>query len=100
MPDRDHQARNSTAETPLQGWKEISSYLERDTRTAQRWEASAGLPVRRHGGLSGSVYAYPSEIEVWRTSHPAKADSKAEESTLDRPGRSGRSWWYCSCRSW
>ena len=90
MTDRDHQASHSTAETPLQGWKEISSYLERDARTAQRWEASAGLPVRRHGGSAGSVYAYPSEIEAWRTSHPAKADSKAEESTPRRAGRPGR----------
>ena len=88
MPDRDHQASHATAETPLQGWKDISSYLERDARTAQRWEASSGLPVRRHGGSAGSVYAYPSEIEAWRTS--AKADSKAEESTLDRPGRPGQ----------
>ena len=90
MPDRDHQATHATAETPLQGWKEISSYLERDARTAQRWEASVGLPVRRHGGSVGSVYAYPSEIEAWRTSHPAKADSKAEESTPRRAGRPGR----------
>ena len=73
----------------MQGWKEISSYLERDARTAQRWESSAGLPVRRHGGSAGSVYAYPSEIEAWRTSHAGKADSKAEESTLDRSGRPG-----------
>ena len=92
MPDRDHQASHATAETPLQGWKEISSYLERDARTAQRWEASSGLPVRRHGGSAGSVYAYPSEIESWRASHPAKADSKAEESTLDKPSRPGWRW--------
>ena len=64
MPDRDDQASQPTTETPLQGWKEISSYLERDARTAQRWEASAGLPVQRQGGLGGSVYAYPSEIEI------------------------------------
>ena len=87
MPDGDRQASHPIAETPLQGWKEIASYLERDARTAQRWEASAGLPVRRHGASTGSVYAYPSEIEAWRTSHPAKADSKAEESTLERSGR-------------
>ncbi len=89
MTDRDHQASHPSTETPLQGWKEISSYLERDARTAQRWEESGGLPVRRHSGLAGSVYAYPSEIEAWRTSHPAKADSKAEKSTLDRSGRPG-----------
>ena len=53
-------------ETPLQGWKEISSYLDRDTRTARRWEQQAGLPVRRHGGPRASVYAYPSELDAWR----------------------------------
>jgi len=36
MPERDHQASQPTAEIPLQGWKDISSYLERDARTAQR----------------------------------------------------------------
>ncbi len=87
MPNRDHQASHPTAETPLQGWKEISSYLERDTRTAQRWEASAGLPVRRQGGSGGSVYAYPSEIEDWRALNSSKADSKPEESAFDGSGR-------------
>ena len=78
MLERDHQASQPTAETPLQGCKEISKFLERDVRTAQRWEPSLGLPVRRHGGLGGSVYAYPSEIEAWRTSHLTKTDLKAE----------------------
>ena len=91
MPERDHQASEPTAETPLQGWKEISGFLGRDVRTAQRWETSLGLPVRRHGGLGGSVYAYPSEIEAWRASYPTNTDSKAEEQTRDAPFRRARS---------
>ena len=52
---------------PLQSWKEIAAYLDRDVRTARRWEQAEGLPVRRHrsGGRS-SVYAYPSELDAWR----------------------------------
>ena len=66
------------AEKPLQSWKEIAAYLERDIRTARRWEKEAGLPIRRHtGGKRSSVYAYPSEIDAWRTGKPA---SQAAES--------------------
>lgn len=39
-------------EKPLQSWKEIAAYLERDSRTARRWEKTLGLPVRRHGDSS------------------------------------------------
>ena len=55
------------SEKPLQSWKEIAAYLERDERTARRWEKSSGLPIQRHGqGKGSSVYAYPSEIDAWR----------------------------------
>lgn len=61
-------------ERPLQSWKEIAAYLERDERTAQRWEKSAGLPVRRMiEGKGSSVYAYPSEIEAWRSARRPNA---------------------------
>ena len=62
------------AEKPLQSWKE-TAYLERDVRTARRWETENGLPVRRHGtGKGSSVYAFPSEIAAWRGAHPSAAD--------------------------
>ncbi|MCH7753394.1 MAG: hypothetical protein IH898_14730 [Planctomycetes bacterium] len=77
MTDRDHQHNQPAGEAPLQGWKEIAAYLERDARTAQRWEASAGLPVRRHGGSAGSVYAYPSELQSWRASRRTKPGGEA-----------------------
>src|SRR5512136_417016 len=32
-------------QTPLESWKEISAYLQRDVRTAKRWEKTEGLPV-------------------------------------------------------
>lgn len=59
---------------PLQSWKEIAAYLDRDERTAQRWEKAAGLPVRRHReGPRSSVYAYRSELDAWRAAREPKA---------------------------
>jgi DNA-binding beta-propeller fold protein YncE len=56
----------------LESWKEIAAYLERDVRTAQRWEASEDLPVHRHQHKKrGSVFALRSEIDVWRASRSA-----------------------------
>lgn len=68
-----------TNEMPLQGWKEIAAYLERDQRTARRWELEEGLPIRRlRADRRSSVYAYPREIETWRSSRPAqRADAVA-----------------------
>ena len=60
-------------EKPLQSWKEIAAYLEREPRTARRWEKTQGLPVRRHGDSSrASVYAYPSELDAWRAAGKPK----------------------------
>src|SRR3569832_1539333 len=56
-------------ERRLESWKEIGAYLERDLRTARRWEKEEGLPIHRHSHKSrSSVYAYPSEIDAWRES--------------------------------
>jgi Tfp pilus assembly protein PilF len=53
-------------EVRLNGWKAISSYLDRNESTAKRWETARGLPVRRVPGASNaSVYAYPSELAQW-----------------------------------
>jgi len=55
------------AETPLESWKAIATHLNRDVRTVMRWETSEGLPVHRHRHLArSSVYAYPSELDLWR----------------------------------
>jgi len=51
----------------LESWKEIANYLNRNVRTAQRWERLERLPVRRHKHLKHeSVYAYKHEIDAWR----------------------------------
>jgi hypothetical protein len=57
----------------LQSWKEIAAYLKRGVRTAQRWERSAGLPVRRpRAGDRSPVFAFPSEIDQWLHSRPMR----------------------------
>jgi len=54
-------------EKPLESWKEIATYLDRDVSTVRRWEKNEGLPVRRHlHEARSSVYAYPSELDQWR----------------------------------
>jgi Tol biopolymer transport system component len=60
------------SEAPLESWKEIAAYLQRNAVTARRWEKEEGLPVHRHAHSSrSSVYAYPSEIDAWRASRKA-----------------------------
>lgn len=57
-----------SSETRLESWKEIAAYLSRDVRTAIRWEKKEGLPVHRHlHHARASVYAYPGELDAWRT---------------------------------
>src|SRR5579872_5101053 len=56
-------------EKRLESWKEIEAYLKRDVRTLRRWEKEEGLPIHRHSHkIRSSVYAFPSEIDAWRTS--------------------------------
>ncbi len=65
-----------TAEASLDSWKEIAAYLKRDVATVRRWEKHETLPVHRHHHLSrSSVYAYPSELEAWRTHRKPVAES-------------------------
>src|SRR6266403_1192922 len=47
------------------GWNGIGKYIDRDARTAQRWEKEKKLPVRRFGGVKSRVYAFRSELDNW-----------------------------------
>ncbi len=48
------------------GWKAIASFLGCDVRTAQRWQATRGLPIQRvPGGAGASVWADPAELRGW-----------------------------------
>ena len=75
----DHSNDIPSNEAPLDSWKEIAAYLQRDVSTAIRWEKSEDLPVHRHHHLSrASVYAYPSEIDVWRAARKPKAGEELQ----------------------
>ena len=51
----------------MDSWKAIANYLQRDVRTAQRWEQEEGLPVHRHEHKKqATVYAFRHEIDAWR----------------------------------
>ena len=59
----------------LESWKEIAAYLQRDAKTARKWEKQEGLPVHRHTHKArSSVYAYPSEIDRWRATRKVVAE--------------------------
>ncbi len=52
--------------TILNSWKEISTYLGRGIRTAQRWEQELHLPIHRVGtGRRAPVFALEHEVQSW-----------------------------------
>jgi hypothetical protein len=62
----------------LESWKEIGAYLKRSSRTVQRWERTAGLPVRRLvPDKRGSVYAVRSEVDAWRAARTVQPQPEA-----------------------
>ena len=64
----------------LNGWKEISKHIERGVRTAQRWEATLGMPVHRPALKDRSaVVAFTDELERWISrTLPATLDANSE----------------------
>ncbi len=68
-------------ERRLESWKEIAAYLKRDVRTVQRWERRGGLPVHRQEENLGGVYAYPSELDVWRRNGHSRVEGRRPETT-------------------
>ena len=71
-----NQTANSKNDQPLESWKEIANYLQRDVRTVARWEKNEGLPVHRHEHhRRASVYAFPCEIEAWCAARRPQAES-------------------------
>lgn len=53
-------------EDRLDSWKAIAIFIDRNERTAKRWEEECGMPVHRVPGRTrGPVYAFRSEIEEW-----------------------------------
>jgi Tol biopolymer transport system component len=69
-----------STEDRLDSWKAISTYLNRDVKTVQRWEKREGMPVHRHlHDKLGSVYAYRSELDAWMSRRKAVPEPAAAE---------------------
>ena len=76
----------SMPEEPLDSWKEIAAYLDRDVTTVQRWEKREGMPVHRHlHDKRGSVYALSSEIDIWRQSRKLSLEEERQQSAAEVP---------------
>jgi hypothetical protein len=64
---------------PLDSWKEIAAYLNRNVRTVQRWEKREGLPIHRHvHERASSVSAYKKEIDAWQKQRSRVSDEITE----------------------
>lgn len=79
----------------LESWKEIAAYLGRDVTTVRRWEKGEGLPVHRHlHNKLGSVYAFTTELDSWRSNRAPTAVTDAPDTHPGpesvRLGRHGR----------
>jgi hypothetical protein len=71
----------------LNGWKEISSYIERAARTAQRWELQFGMPVHRPANnRRTAVVAFADELDVWliRNAEALNGESHRASDETDR----------------
>ena len=74
----------------LESWKEIAVYLGRDVTTVRRWEKGERLPVHRHVHHKlGSVYAFTTELDAWRSNRAAapatdRPDTRADSEPIQR----------------
>jgi hypothetical protein len=74
----------------LNSWKEIAGFLRVDVKTAQRWESTRGLPVRRLPGEGRkTVFAFQDEIEAWLSAGTGGAAEGEREV-------SRRGWWWAA----
>ena len=76
---------DAPGEVRFDSWKEIAAYLKREVRTVQRWEKTEGLPIRRHQHQKqGSVFAYKSELDMWRADRQSVVEAPDPSEPLDR----------------
>src|SRR5215831_11156431 len=50
----------------LNSWQDVASHLGVSVRTAQKWEKTLGLPIRRMPGPRGRIVADPAELDQWK----------------------------------
>ncbi len=70
----------------LSSWKEISTWLGVNPRTAQRWEAELGMPVHRVPG-GGRVVAYADELAAWLAGQAGEETAEARRRLARRGAR-------------
>lgn len=68
----------------LSGWKEIARHLGVSVRTAQLWEDTRGLPVRRLPGVRGGVYALTEELDAWAAGRAAELSHERRRQARER----------------
>lgn len=49
----------------LYTWGEIATYLDVSVDTAKRWASRYSLPVAKHPGINGIVFAEVAALEQW-----------------------------------
>jgi len=85
-PEFDNQTEKVEAEV-AGSWKEIAAFFGVSVRTVQLWEEERGLPVRRHPGGRGRVFAYISELQAWREGgSDSQSGSAAAPAPAPAPG--------------
>ncbi len=63
----------------LHGWKDIAAHLGRSVRSAQRWETTLGLPVRRISTPDGGQIVYASRVEIDEWQRQTTARDEADD---------------------
>lgn len=72
----------------LDGWKDISAWLKRSVRTAQRWERHYGLPIHRQGPDGELIFAFRDELDAWVRS--GKSQEQVRQQATDAAPASSR----------
>lgn len=89
MPSSDHKSPEASLNhARLNGWKEISNYLGKSVRTAQRWERLLALPIHRiHTSRGEIVFASKRELDGWQSAKEQESGTSPyalpEQVTLD-----------------
>lgn len=61
-----------TDQKELSGWRQIADYLGVSVRTAQAYEQSWGLPIRRLPGKKGRIWATTADLAAWKERLPCQ----------------------------
>jgi hypothetical protein len=72
----------------LNGWKQISSHIERCARTAKRWELQFGMPIHRPASKRRTaVVAFADELDMWLIGNGAALEESHNGSDETDPAR-------------